>query len=1251
MIHNPTFILEILSEKSKISMSLYERGSTVHQYEEATISFQEVNNLCKEIIGLLNKANTKGKLATGISSELKKVGQVLYDQLLTNNIKLKLKNTKIENLLILIDEGLVQIPWELLYDGVQFLCLRFNIGRNVKTRQTFRESSQRIIGFPIKMLILADPTSDLQLARQEASIIEKELDKKRKIINVSKKVTNINIQYLKKNLRDYDIVHFAGHADYDFKDVSNSGWRLIDGRFTAKDIISMGTTSPLPSIVFSNSCQSAQTTRWLVDKDFENIIFGLANAFLLAGVRHYIGTFWKIPDDIGLKFAKEFYYQIVLGRSMGNAIREARLKTAKDFGEDTIVWASYVLYGDPSVSFFDSQKPQHWLENKRKKYTKLLSLFVSLLFIVGIFLGVKVFSTKILPPSVAILDFKDLSTNKIDSFITYAITENLNKISSANIIDFSTRLASKDIPLGELASQYRTKRLITGEYIKKGNSLIIKIKLINPITRNIIKAKEIVLNDDIELGENISLVLLDMLKIGLTDKEKSELLRKPTDNPDAYRIFAQTWDLYLKGKYKESLRLCRKVIKIDPEYIAVYKRMGNIYERLGQREEALDSYFTCADLSKKNNDLVNLANAYANIGSVLQILKRSQDAYGYYEKALKISDQAKDDYSRAKIYSLFAGWHAENKEYDKAIELIRESIGINKNKEYIYNHKYYLAADYNQMGIILKEKGEFDEALEYFNKSLEIFKFLGAIRVEKEVIERINSVFKQQQEEYKDTRRRKDVRSTSFNKIDIPQEHSDASIKYIENFLEEDKIFLKVVKICDTASKHQDKEEYFQAIELYKEALELDIDYKEPLLALANIYTSLGKKDLALDYYFKYIKLCKSNQDSFSLISAYFSIGNLYEEMSIDGNDQRNHAMKNYNNARELAKKLNCSYSLAQAYIAIGWWYSDWEMDYKKALEYLLKAEYLLKIITPEFELVEVYNDIGYQYLYMNEYDKASEYFSRNFELLKSLDHKKGLMRYYDNIGGMYYCRANYSEAMETYKKGLEIAEKLESEEDELLFQNAIAQIYEEKGEYINAIDLYSKAIKFYESKKFKSRTTKLIMAAIYSDLGSSYSKIDDYNNAFKNLNISLNFYKDLDDRSGISVCCNSLGVVYFYQNDFDEALRYYNLALKESKLDKEPDNRDYSIYGNIGEVYYKKGDNDKALVFYDKALKYSEQCNDDAYKAWVYQYIGLAYDRKGFKDTALKYLTRAKELIYKLNTEKAREYQEGLKRLKELGK
>jgi CHAT domain-containing protein len=176
------------------------------------------------------------------------------------------------------------------------------------------------------------------------------LDEKRDAFRVDFKSHPVDTAFVKKNLRDYDIVHYAGHAKYDAQNPSESGWLLSDGSLQAGEIVAMGGHQPMPALVFSNACKSGQSGEWSVN-DEGHRIFGLANAFLLSGVQHYIGTFSETVDAPSSEFAMRFYAALAEGKTVGISLRDARQASSRADAKETFVWANYMLYGDPSREY------------------------------------------------------------------------------------------------------------------------------------------------------------------------------------------------------------------------------------------------------------------------------------------------------------------------------------------------------------------------------------------------------------------------------------------------------------------------------------------------------------------------------------------------------------------------------------------------------------------------------------------------------------------------------------------------------------------------------------------------------------------------------------------------------------------------------------------------------------------------------------------------------------------------------------
>jgi len=353
--HDMMVELSLSREGAKLKVSASEhrlgREKTVAQYQTVKINEEAVNQLCAKVTSLLNQANHRGKLSKEILKQMEEAGQSLYDQLLPREAKEKLEKSQAENLLIRMDDQLVQIPWELLYNGAEFLCLRFSIGRLVSTRQKVTEAQARKIGHPLKMLVMADPRGDLPESAREGALLREQLDHYPDKVNVNLKSSKVERNYVLSRIRDYDLVHYAGHADYDEKNPAESGWMLSDGKLKAEEVTNLTGKKPMPVLVFANGCQSGQTEAWKLSDNYGDNIFGLANAFLISGVQHYIGTFWEILDEPGREFAIAFYRDVLEGASVGESVRAARKHLIDKYGEETIVWASYMLYGDPSFSY------------------------------------------------------------------------------------------------------------------------------------------------------------------------------------------------------------------------------------------------------------------------------------------------------------------------------------------------------------------------------------------------------------------------------------------------------------------------------------------------------------------------------------------------------------------------------------------------------------------------------------------------------------------------------------------------------------------------------------------------------------------------------------------------------------------------------------------------------------------------------------------------------------------------------------
>jgi tetratricopeptide (TPR) repeat protein len=163
--------------------------------------------------------------------------------------------------------------------------------------------------------------------------------------------------------------------------------------------------------------------------------------------------------------------------------------------------------------------------------------------------------------------------------------------------------------------------------------------------------------------------------------------------------------------------------------------------------------------------------------------------------------------------------------------------------------------------------------------------------------------------------------------------------------------------------------------------------------------------------------------------------------------------------------------------------------------------------------------------------------------------------------------------------------EKLELENKLINELNGSFPLYKKGAKYLQ--DKYYNHVEEFISKSSNNdEQFKIVLANISYKLGKYYEMSCNFIKAMKYLEIEKDIRKNINNPN-IAASLNNIGSVYQSKNDYDEALRYYNQSLDMYR----------AIYGNInhldianslnniGSVYDSKNDYDKALRYYNQSL------------------------------------------------------------------
>ena len=198
----------------------------------------------------------------------------------------------------------------------------------------------------------------------------------------------------------------------------------------------------------------------------------------------------------------------------------------------------------------------------------------------------------------------------------------------------------------------------------------------------------------------------------------------PTVNPTTYFLYLESKKLYQKGNNQEAVLAGERLLKKNPLFLAAYPLLADTYQRLGDKENALKYYFDYILYSEKKQDKKSLASAYSGIGWFYHLEGEYSKAFDFYNRAIALSRQAEDKLNEAVALRKLAVWHIDKRDYNLALELLVKSSQINLQRQGLFEHRYNLACDYFDIGLVFANKDDLGAAKEFYQKSRAVFEKL-----------------------------------------------------------------------------------------------------------------------------------------------------------------------------------------------------------------------------------------------------------------------------------------------------------------------------------------------------------------------------------------------------------------------------------------------------------------------------------------------------------------------------------------------
>ena len=322
-------------------------------------------------------------------------------------------------------------------------------------------------------------------------------------------------------------------------------------------------------------------------------------------------------------------------------------------------------------------------------------------------------------PSIAVLPFTDMSAEKDQDYFGEGIAEELINalahIQELRVVARTSAFAIKgmNLDIREIGRMLNVKAVLEGSIRKAGNRLRITAQLINVEDGFHLWSerfdREMV--DIFAIQDEISLAIVEHLKVSLRLGEKTALKKRSTDDPEAY-------NLYLKGLYfyarpsPDSLNKAQNsfqaAIDKDPNFALAYAGMAGVFAGLGNLNLAPPAEMwpkAKAALQKALSLDNNLAEAHAGAAALAFFYEWDWDAAGRsFDRVLSLNPGDAMSHGQR-------GWFCLNRRrFDEAIREIKQALELDPLMPlyYVWSVGLHVAV------------GRPDEALQVFAKAMEI---------------------------------------------------------------------------------------------------------------------------------------------------------------------------------------------------------------------------------------------------------------------------------------------------------------------------------------------------------------------------------------------------------------------------------------------------------------------------------------------------------------------------------------------------
>ncbi len=247
--------------------------------------------------------------------------------------------------------------------------------------------------------------------------------------------------------------------------------------------------------------------------------------------------------------------------------------------------------------------------------------------------------------SICVLPFANMSGDPEQEYFSDGITEDiitdLGKVSALSIVSrataFSFKGATADV--AHIARQTKAAYVLAGSVRKSGARVRITAQLVAAANDAQVWGERFDrdLNDIFALQDEISKAIVTALKLTLLPGEKQALEQRSTTNPEAYKLYLMARQFWLLDNERNNeivVRICRRVVEIDPNYAQAWATLALAQWNMFWQGDSGDDGERAASTALRIDP--NLADSHAAMGAVFRSKGKFAEGLAACQRAMKL---------------------------------------------------------------------------------------------------------------------------------------------------------------------------------------------------------------------------------------------------------------------------------------------------------------------------------------------------------------------------------------------------------------------------------------------------------------------------------------------------------------------------------------------------------------------------------------------------------------------------------------